>query len=251
MRSSISWTSLFFDERGKATFTKDEDLHSGIYIAYLPNQQVIEFIASGSEQMEISSSMDHPIKDLMIKGSKENDIFVPYQKKLGEIGEEMMEARSKMDEAKGRGDETAAKKFQEELREKNSTLNDYRLGIAKKHPKSFLSKVIRAMQDVEVPEHIDSTQRYVYYKEHYFDNMDFHEAGLLYTPVFHNKLHFFFDKLVHPHYDSVIQDVSTVLDKLYTADTDLYRYSLSQLLNKYQSSPMIVHENVFYFIGQE
>jgi hypothetical protein len=107
------------------------------------------------------------------------------------------------------------------------------------------------MQDVEIPEGMDSDSQYAYYKEHYFDNIDFNEAGLLYTPIFHNKMMYYVEKMLHPHYDSTIRDVSAYLDELYETNNELYRYSLSKLLSHYEQSKMITHENVFYHIGEE
>lgn len=243
--------SLHFDEKGKALYTSTDTLHTGIYIVYMPNQKIFEFIGSGKENMKVYSSLDNPVKDLEIKGSKENDVFVPYQKKLDEIGDKILPLRKKLDEAVENGDKDQEKVLREEITAINKQLNDYRISVAENNKELFLSKVIMAMQDVNIPESVDTTNQYRYFKDHYFDNIDLSEAGLLYTPIYYNKLEFYFDKLVHPHYDSVIQDVSALLNKLDKSNKELYRYTLSRLLSKFESSKLITHENVFYFIGDE
>ena len=54
---------------------------------------------------------------------------------------------------------------------------------------------------------------YVYYKDHFFDNIDFTEPGLIRSPVLGGRLDQFFRQVVIQMPDSIIKEADRVLEK--------------------------------------
>ncbi len=113
----------------------------------------------------------------------------------------------------------------------------------------MMASIFTAMQDPQVPDEPpagqpDSNFQYRYYKNHYFDNIDFSDARLLRSPVYHKKLKMYMKQLTAQQPDSVIKAADYVLDKA-SADKEIFKYSLVYLLNTYSRSKIMGMDKVF------
>ena len=116
------------------------------------------------------------------------------------------------------------------------------------------------MEDIEIPDApkdengviTDSTFQYRYYKEHYFDNIDFSESGLLRTPIFEGKLDYYFEKMIVPLPDSLIPESSKIITKAFEAgDSLMFQYTASHLLHYFETSKIMGYDAVFVAIAEE
>lgn len=100
---------------------------------------------------------------------------------------------------------------QKKLDKIDKEIEMYQIDYITKNPDAFLSSVFKATREVEIPDapilangQKDSTFQFYYYRAHYFDNINFGDARLLRTPIFHQKLDYYIHKLTVQMPDSVI-----------------------------------------------
>ena len=82
-----------------------------------------------------------------------------------------------------------------------------------------LPKIITAIGGLELNERgitveddsLKQLRKYEYLKNHFFDNVDFSDARINYTPLYHNKLERYFKSVVYPMPDSIMKDVDIAI----------------------------------------
>src|SRR5207344_1117454 len=114
----------------------------------------------------------------------------------------------------------SAKLVQEKISAIDKDVKEYKAEFIKNNPKTFVAKLFKAMEEPEIPEapilpngKKDSTFAYRYYKAHYFDNFDLTDDRLLRSPIFHNKIKQYMDKLTPQIPDSISVSADYLIGK--------------------------------------
>ena len=246
------------DDKGRGVFTGSKPLKEGIYLVVLPSKIYFELIMDSHQSFSIetdtSSDMRELIKKLKVNRSPINTLFRDYQMFMFEKTKEAhflkvtsydrSETEKKRDEAN------------EKLIKLNQQIKDYQNKILKKHPNTMLAKLIKGFEEPQVPEigsiagnrTVDSLFRYNYYKDNYFNNIDFTDTRLLRSPIYHNRLVRFFDNVVSPFHDSIISASVRLLD-ITEINTDFFQYTLQYIFNRFSQSKIMGHENVTVYLA--
>ena len=243
------------DKKGIAEFTGNRLLQRGMYLFVLPEKSdFFEFLIDDDQDFLIktdTSFFQHDYyKNMKVEGSDENTWFVGYQNLKTTIIEQILaiDAEIKKDST----EENLAiwnPKRDALLQEK---MNADSLYVAQ-HPSSMLSRFLLALMPVEVPQPptdengiIDSSWRYRYFKEHYWENVDFNEDALVRMPVnvLKTKMDFYFDNVIIPDADSCIEACN---DLLLQAQNSLEneKYIIWYLTNRFESSKIMGLDRVF------
>lgn len=244
------------NSKGEAVFEGDSLLKRGIYLFVMPshNNNYFEFLVGDDQKFKIETDTTDYVAHMEVKGSEQNELFNAYQREMGDMQKELQSLQKEMKNAGSEEDKEA-------IREKIAGLSDKRLEymreLIENNEASLMAAILQAMIEIEIPEPpkdeegnvIDSSFRYRYYKEHYFDNIDFSEAGLLRTPVFKPRLDRFFKKVVPPIPDSIIPEVNKVI-KLSQQNDDVFRYVTSHLLNYFETAKIMGMDEVFVSIAK-
>ncbi len=247
-----------YDKKTKIyAFSDTAKLYRGIYFLVHKQAKVVEFAVSDNQNFEISFDFQEPYKSLVFKNSQENTDFADFQKQQNELypkGDELYKQLQKCDSIPN----CDSAELHKELRSVYKALTDGKINFVQQHPGYLMTKVLLASKDIEIPtppqdlktdEEINE-YRYQYYKTHYFDNIDLKEDGLVRSPVFHDKVAFYFDKMIHPNPDSVNKAVDEFLTKI-EHTPEMYKYCLWYLCNKYERSNRITDDAVFVHIVRE
>jgi len=121
------------------------------------------------------------------------------------------------------------------------------------HPESIAAILVKSNESFEFPEFTGTadeiqTQKYRYYKERYFENIDFNHPAVLRTPVIHQRVNYYMENLTPLEPDSTIVSVDRLLGMM-DADSEAYRYYLSYFLNKYGNSKYIGFDAVYVHLA--
>ena len=117
------------------------------------------------------------------------------------MNERRVKAKELADKREKLGKESVEYKvISKELEAISKEVVAYQKQLVAENPTTLVSKIVKMSMDVEVPEvprkadgsMLDSNFAYHYFRDHYFDNIDLNDDRLLSTPVFHNKLDFYF-----------------------------------------------------------
>lgn len=243
------------DSKGNMIFESDKPLKGGIYLITVPNKGYFEFIGGEQQFFSMATDTSNLVKNMKVKGSDENSRFYNYlnfiNPKGKEIGEKTAEFKKEKDPESAK-----AKELRDQVIALNKDVEDYKNNIIEKYPKSFLAVLFKAMKDVIVPEMKEipdekkrNKARYIYFKNHYFDNISLNDSRILRTPIFENKLDYFLDNIVVQMPDS-INAASDFLMKNAADNYDMFRYLLIHITSKYEKSPiMCMSDAVFHHMA--
>jgi thiol-disulfide isomerase/thioredoxin len=133
----------------------------------------------------------------------------------------------------------------------------YMKDFVKKNKETFVGKVIEANIEPELPKELpkkpngrpDSTYLFNYYKNHFFDNIDFADERFLRSPFIQNRLERYFKDLVYQIKDSVIKEADKLLLRA-KSNKEVYRYTLWWVTNKYENSEVVGLDGVFIHLAE-
>ncbi len=244
-----------FDKKTKSYIIADTGLlYRGIYFLVYNQAKLVEFSITENQDFSISFDYKDPLNTLAFKNSLENTTFTDFQRQRSKQYAHMDELYKKLQKCDSIPNcDTAS--INKELRELHTSLNNSNLDFVKTYPNFLMTKVFLATKEIEIPsvpkELTSETDindfKYKYYKAHFFDNIDLNEDGLIRSPVFQEKVDFYFSKMIHPSPDSVCKEVDMFLKKVEKAP-ELFKFSLWFLCNKYERSDRITDEAVFVHI---
>ena len=203
---------------GTFVFKGEEKLPQGIYLAARQDKQYIEFLVSDDQKFQLKTTYDNMVKDMEVKGSKENKYFYdflqysnPKNQKISEIKKEI---KTLLPE-----DSLKKQRLQQKRDSLHKLINDYKKNFIEEHPESFMAQIYNASRDPEVPDAPEGLtdkekQRweYNYYTDHYFDNLDLSDERMLHTPVLHQRVSNFIDEVLIQNPDTIIKEADRLME---------------------------------------
>ncbi|GAB4289060.1 MAG: hypothetical protein Kow0068_14690 [Marinilabiliales bacterium] len=252
--------TVMLDKNGTGIFKGDKALEGGIYLVLVPSRDMtyFELVIDKDQEFAMETDTADYIRHMKITGSEENKLFYEFQNKMIDLQHKAMSIEERMKKFTEKDD--SLKILKDELNNVTKEKDEYWNSIIKKYPDSFISVLLKAMKDPEIPEfdipedasNPDSIRRvktYLYAKEHYFDNIDFSDSRILRTPIFHTKLNTFMKKMVLQHPDSIIKEGDRLV-KMAEADSNMFRYVLVYMLGYYENTKIMGMDKVFVHFGE-
>ncbi len=244
--------SLTTDRDGRGRFTGSEKLLPGVYMIVFPGNTFFEFLAGEDQHFDISCDMKDPVGTLAFIGSDENDRFLEYQRKWKSLQEEATAVSEKLKAASPSGGEAVA--LRQQLSDLETKMKQYLRETSENNKGTLLGAIARSIIPVEPnpqkvpagmanPDSISRIWSYLYYKDHFFDNIDFSEPGLIRSPVLGGKLEQFFSQVVIQMPDSINREADRVLD-MSSKNKEVFQYVAMWLLNRYATSEIMGQDAV-------
>ena len=236
---------------GTFTFSGAEALDGGIYLVVLPpDNQYFEIIVDQDQHFSLTTSLTDLVQSMQVEGSSDNQIFYDDIRFLASKRKQA-EGIRKMQELQAK-DSPKAKDYTAQLATINEEVQSYRDALVQKHPNMLYSKVIQSLKEPQIPEApkdatgqpLDSLFAYKYYKQHFFDQIDFGDSRLLRTPVMYNKADQYLEKLTYKMPDSLVVSIDRIVG-LAKADDDVFQFFVVNLLNKYANSKIMGMDQVY------
>ena len=235
--------------KGEVVFTSTEKYDQGIYLFVPPNKKYFDFVMDAGQNFSLETDTADYIKHMKVKGSDENKFFYEYQSFMGHKQKEIEPLRNLY--AKVKNNKDSAKIVADKIAVIDKEVVNYKLNFIKNNPTTFVSKIFRAMEEPIVPEapilpngRKDSTFGYRHYKSHFFDNIDFSDDRLLRTPIFHNKIKQYLDKLTPQICDSINISADYIIEKG-RANQEVFKYLVNWITYTYESSKIMGFDCVF------
>lgn len=238
------------DNKGKAVFESTDLLERGMYQIVLPDKSFLDFFVDKEQQINIKTNSSSIVENLRSDNSSSNEEFFNWQRENQNLRKKAQNLQTKINSVSKESPEYS--KLQSELAQlRNANKNLWDEAI-EKLDNQLPGKFLRGMRPFEIPPGIaigpdgktDQKAQYQYYKDHFFDNVDFSDAALIRTPLIHSKLEQFFTKVV----DGIPDSVNVFADKVCTmaeANPEMFQYTVQYLLNHY-SDPKIMGMDAVY-----
>ncbi|TNE55387.1 MAG: DUF5106 domain-containing protein [Bacteroidetes bacterium] len=227
----------------------------GVLALLMPGQKYFDVIYTG-EDVDIETSGPDYAQNLIVKKSEENKIFAKYVKYLGDqrkVANEIGEKRKKEKQ-----DSEAYKKLGEEMDAVSKKVKAYQKEVVEKNKGTFVSKLVNMSMEIEIPDSprdsegkiIDSNFAYKYYRDHYFDHVDFTDDRVINTPIFHNKLDYFFSrKMLVQIPDTIVKYAFRLCDPL-DQKSEMFKYCVTYITSTFEKSTMLNMDKVFQRMGE-
>ena len=215
--------TIFTKTPGTYRYKGDEVLKGGMYMIVIPpkNNSFDIMVDTDDQHFKITAELNNIQGTIEYKNSKNNNLFQGYVSYLNQqkASSDKYVKELTAEKAKTEGkNEARIKELEGILKKVNEDVITFQKDFIKKNPTTFVAKFIKTSMDLDVPEppknadgKIDSTFRYRYYVEHYFEHCDLSDGRLLQTPLLPKKVDRYLDKVVPQDPDSVAFHVDRVL----------------------------------------
>jgi thiol-disulfide isomerase/thioredoxin len=146
-------------------------------------------------------------------------------------------------------------KFAAQAATLNTAIREYRNNIITKEPNSLLATLLKSMKEPEVPQNNplikkDSLFAYRYFKNHFWDGVNFYDDRLARTPFFEARLDKYFEQLVYPAADSVIKEIDWMLG-FASASEEMQKFLLLKFVNRYLNQKYMWEDAVFVHLFEK
>jgi thiol-disulfide isomerase/thioredoxin len=249
--------SARLNDRSEGVFRGKTQLGGGIYfIVYPTRDKFIEILIDKQQHFSVLADTANLPASKKFINSPDNDLFDRYQRYMNTKGKAIDSANAAL-KSPGKPADTVSLKNR--LQTLNREITGYREQIMTKNPASLLSMLLHMMGEPEIPpaaKHpggkYDSTFAYQYFKNHYWDGINFWDERICRTPssLFEDRLDKYFNTLVAPAADSVIKELDWMLGYA-SVSKELTRFLLVKFITRYLNMKYMWEDAVFVHLFQK
>ena len=237
-------------------FEGKNNLPDGMYIiAGQKKNKYFDFFITGEQHFDLQCDPSDIAGSMHIKNSGENQLFFTYIDFLARMQKKVEPLQAKIKKYAGTPDSLADAREQIDIINKNVT--EYISSHIKNNPGYLSTKFIMANIEPEIGPFLinsegktDSTRLFETYRQHFFDNIDFTDPRLIYTPVLTEKIKFYLEKLVLQQPDSINNACDLIIRKG-SQNKDVYKYLVWYLALRYEASEIMGLDAVFVHIVEK
>lgn len=217
-----------FNKKGIYLFKGNEYLPTGIYKILIGTNNYFDVLIRNEQKFSLSSDTTDLIGHMKVKNSKENELFFDYQKKVILLKTKLQGLN---DQAQLSGkDSITLNKLKQEIAKTEKELDNLWQNTLKKYPQSYLSKILKAYNSMNVNE------------------FDFSDPEMLRTPIYYTMLRLFIKQNINKKPEYIIYETKKLLDSLKNTPEN-YHYVAEYLLNFYNTFYKNGMNEVFVFIA--
>jgi len=191
---------------------------------------------------------------MIVEGSKENELFFEFNNFAIVEGNKAGKIRRELDSLE---EGKIQKKLELELKDINKGVALKRDKISQDYSELFIGKLYKSMTEIKSPDFSDKSEedkrkfKYLWMREHFWDKVDFSEDGLVRSPVFHNKLKYYFDTYMPPIADTAIWLGDNLINKIEAAGSkEQYKYTIHFLLGYFESAKFMCFDKALWHIAK-
>jgi thiol-disulfide isomerase/thioredoxin len=247
--------SAMLDANSEGTFKGTKKLGGGVYLIGFPDKsRFFELLIDKQQHFSVIADSSSLPAGLQFQHSPDNDMFNAYQQYMTVRGREIDDAKKQLVSAKNHQDSS---KWAGIIEAKNKDINHYRENIIKNNPSSLLAVLLTAMREPVIPAaskqpggKYDSLYAYHYYKNHFWDGVNFYDDRLARTTFFDTKLTKYFQQLVYPDADSVIKEIDWMMGYA-SISPDMQKFLLLKFVNRYINQQYMWEDKVFVHLFEK
>ena len=236
-------------KNGQVQFKGKKDLDQGMYSLVSQASSVyFEMFITDSQKFTVTGDASEPTAKLAVSGSKDNENFFGY---LNYVAAKNKEFSKVLEQTKGKSKEDSTKFMQAKVKDFMASAKQYDTDFMTKVKGTFVYDFMNLKTEKEpkdVPKasnnRPDSVYSYYYYKNHYFDGVDFKDERIIRTPLFDDRVKNYFERVILNHPDTVIKEIDKILAKC-TANSMVYNQLIGYFTYKYEQSKIIGFDKVF------
>lgn len=232
---------------GSFRFKGEEPLAEGFYLVVFPpdNQYFHVLIDKDQQDIEISVKGTALQKPFNVSGSDDTRLFYEYAEFLGELRPKADALRKQLEQAEG----SEKNRIETELETLNTEVEVKQASIERKYPDYLTTMMVKAHTEFKEPEFTGSEKEvkektYIYYRNHYFDNIALADPRIVRTPFVHERITYYLDNLTYQTPDSINKSLDYILNH-FNPGGEAFKVYLVYFLNKYAKSNVVGMDAVY------
>lgn len=248
--------SLSLDKKGVGVFTADKKLPEGMYVLYLKSGNYADLLIGDDQVFSIQLDTAQMAQSLQIEGAEQSAEFAEYARFLTAKQSELNSLNSLYKEASEAEKETLTQQMNAlstQVKEKQQTL-------IQKYPNGMVGVFLKGLMVPELPAWTDSLNcanvdsckamhRYLFYKNHYLDNLNLSDVRIFRTPYIANTLNTYLDKVLLQINDSIIPSALQMIERSRGNDTT-FQIIANHVLNYSVKSKIMGMDNLLVEVGK-
>lgn len=221
---------------GAMRFRPNRPLSEGVYFIANTEGILFDIILAGKTDFTIVTKVTAPYDSAIIDNSQENIIFFDYMRTLQKTQTEISQTHAMMDMLKrAKADRNTLLEQQLKIRTQYESLEHFTKNLILNNPTLLVSKLLNMTTTPSVPSDVapilenkkPNPAYWYYFRQHFFDGIDFTDKRLLRSPYYTKRLEQFLGYM-STNVDSVKKQLDFILEKTRTSP-DFYRFSLQWL----------------------
>lgn len=224
-------------------FESDTKIVDGIYmLLFKYKRSQFDFILENGNELDITYDFNNPGETAMVKGSLVALDYLDYQRYLAPFGEQYKKIEAERKAAKTKADSTAVRNKSERV---SKEIETYRQNYIRKKPNNILAKYFKTVSYIEFPENVKGKEEAekAYLQVHIWDNFDFSDDRLAYTPFIEGKLETYLNVLP-PIPDTINAKMDLILKKM-EKSKELSHFALEWLVRAMENAKVQFGDDCF------
>jgi thiol-disulfide isomerase/thioredoxin len=242
-------------KNGVIQFKGKGDLDKGVYVLVSQENSIyFDFFVNENQKFSMITDAADVVSNLKVTGNKENDLFFSYIRYITNKNKEFGQSR---EQTKGMNRADSTKFMNDKITKLNAEVKKYEFDFMEKNRGTYLYDVLNLKTEKEpasVPKasngRPDSIFSYYYYRNHYWDGINFKDERIIRTPFFDDRVKRYFDNIVLQHPDTVIQEIDKVMAKC-EQDNLVYNLLIGYFTYKYEQSKVMGFDKVFVHVADK
>lgn len=233
------------DANGLATFKGKAYDQCGKYAVVIPGPKFFDLIIT-EEDIDVETDTLDLSGHLKVNKSKENTEFLSYYRFITK----QRSAREPHDKVLADSLATEAKKktAREEIERLNKEVVDYQNRLFETQPDLLFTKYLKLTMEINIPEAPEGTAdaqtwKYYYYRNHYWDNVDFTDPRLVRDQMFHRLLDKYYTKVLPQIPDTLLKEAVSLVERM--KNYDMFKYTTHYITYAAESSNIMCMDKVF------
>ena len=210
--------STSMDANGKVVFQNNSPYKPGFYMAYFDNDSTLQLLVDKDQTFSMKSRANDLVNGMIVEGSLDNELLYETLKYEMDHQRKIQPITSRLKAIEETDLNYAYLKTQQEkIQQERRTYLDE---VFSKNPNTFFTKFKRAGQNPIVSDirrldgTLDNATKVHRFRTQFWDNVDFSDERLLYTPVIANKLKRYMTRLTPQHADSINKTANHLVGKV-------------------------------------
>ncbi len=242
-------------KNGAIRFKGKKDLDKGVYVLVSEGKSTyFDIFINENQKFTINADMADMVNTLKSVGNKENEQFFSYIKFITSKNQDFGKISA---QAKGKSKQDSTQFMNEKLTTLNSEVKAFESDFMTRNKGTYLYDVMNLKTEkepTEIPKakngRPDSIYQYYYYKNHYFDGIDFKDERIIRTPFFDDRVKRYFEKVIVVHPDTMIKEIDKVLAKC-TEGNLVYNLLLGYFTYTSEQNKIMGFDKVFVHLADK
>ena len=242
-------------KNGQIQFKGKKDLDKGVYVLVSQSNSIyFDFFINENQKFSISTDISDVVNSLKVTGNKENEEFFKYIKYITTKNQDFCKVSA---QTIGKSKEDSSKFMNEKIKELNIDVKKFDSDFMTKNKNTYLYDVLNLKTEkepIEIPKakngRPDSIFQYYYYKNHFFDGINFKDERIIRTPFFDDRVKKYFDNVILQHPDTLNKEIDFVLGKC-EENNLVYNLLIGYFTYKFEQSKIMGFDKVFVHLADK